>query len=77
MERKKRTVEGAAEIYLDRLTRALAFGDKLADAKNRALTVAVAWLDDQVDRAKWQPHIEAVLAKRFRRGHGFLPSVQA
>jgi hypothetical protein len=76
MERTKRTVEAAAEIYLDRLTRALAFGDKLADAKNRALTVAVAWLDDRVDTAKWQPLIEAVLAKRLPRGDWFLPSVE-
>jgi hypothetical protein len=61
------TVGGAADIYLDRLRRGLALGDRLADAKSRAITIAVAWLDANIDRAKWQPRIEAVLAKRLRR----------
>ncbi len=51
MESKKRTVEDAVDVYLDRLAVSLEDADRLTDAKDRALTVAVTWLDDRGDRS--------------------------
>jgi hypothetical protein len=77
MDTEKRSVEGAVEVYLDRLARCLADGDRLADAKDRAITIAVTWLDGRGDRATWQPRIEVALAALLARGETRFPDAAA
>lgn len=61
---EERTVEGAVDVYLERLDRLVADGIDLRTAKAGAMVVALVWLGAEQERERYQPKIEEELAKR-------------
>lgn len=65
MDAPERSVEGAVDVYLERLARLVDHGMEIAPAKVICMHIAQVWLDEHPDRAKWEPQISAALAERM------------
>ena len=64
MEGEERTVEGAVDVFLERLDRLVAQGLPLAEAKTIAMTIAVCWLDPMADWPRREAQIREALTRR-------------
>jgi hypothetical protein len=60
----ERSIEGAVDVFIERLERLLAQGLDLASAKIGAMLVAILWLGKEEQRAEYEPKIREALAKR-------------
>ena len=64
---EERSIEGAVDVYLERLDRLRALGLDLESARSGAMLVALVWLGAEKRRAEFEGKIQAALARRPTR----------